>query len=594
MRIRTKVIFIIVVASCLAIVLVLIASQTILLGQFSNLENSYVTDTTQLTGNLLQTDIAGIQSSAANDLGMWDDTYTFIQGLNPGYIQANFANPLTLQSIGCQSALFITSSGQDYYNVSYDDAFQNLVPFPAALADEFISHPDLWNFTDATGSSEGVISVPGQSGEVLLFGAAPILPTNGSGQVMGAVVVFKNLNAGEVQSLQQRAGVPVTVFEVNATGSGYGFQTVSSNFVNGNNFYTQPVNSSTIFGYESIKDVFGNPALILRIEMPRNIWNSGILTTEYYAAISLASIFLVALTFFALLERTVISRLSGITMSVKDPEKIEKFVNKSNVDGTHKICDEKGNDEISTLASSINWMVSEIGGKNDKIQQSEKMAAIGQMVMMIGHDLRNPLTGIKNSVYILKKRFANVSDNDTKEIFDLMDYDVKYSNRIINDLLDYSRESPLEIAETPLGGIIKECIEAVEIPDNVVVINETGSGPTAFLDRTQIKRAFINTITNAVEAMPDGGTLKISSQISGDNIEVSFSDTGKGISESKMKKLWTPFSTTKAKGMGLGLAITKHAIDAHGGRILVKSEIGKGTTFTFMLPSKPPKGGVKQ
>ena len=353
MKIRTKVILIITLTSCVAIALVLIASQTVLLGQFSNLESSYVTDTTQLTGNLLQTDIASIQNSVASNLGMWDDTYSFIQGQNPGYIQDNFGTAQTLESMGCQSALFINSVGQDYYNVSYDDSYQNQVAFPAALADEFISHPELWNFTDATGSSEGVISVPGQSGEVLLFGAAPILPSNGSGQVMGAVVVFKILDTAEVQSLQQRAGVPVTVLGVNATGGNPDFQAALSYILKGNNFYTQPLNSSTIFGYESIKDVFGNPAVILRIEMPRNIWNSGILTTEYYAIMVLVSIALIAVVFFVFLERTVISRLSGLTKEAK------KIADSGDLNMRATV---SGKDEVGQLSSAINEMLDNTAG----------------------------------------------------------------------------------------------------------------------------------------------------------------------------------------------------------------------------------------
>jgi signal transduction histidine kinase len=103
----------------------------------------------------------------------------------------------------------------------------------------------------------------------------------------------------------------------------------------------------------------------------------------------------------------------------------------------------------------------------------------------------------------------------------------------------------------------------------------------------KMERVFFNIIKNAIEAMPRGGRLVVTSKESDGNLEIAFADTGKGMSRDIIEKLWTPLHTTSAKGIGLGLPICKRIIDAHGGSIDVKSTLGKGTTFTVKLPIKP-------
>jgi signal transduction histidine kinase len=106
-----------------------------------------------------------------------------------------------------------------------------------------------------------------------------------------------------------------------------------------------------------------------------------------------------------------------------------------------------------------------------------------------------------------------------------------------------------------------------------------------------MKRAFINLIKNAVDAMPDGGKLTITSERANGKVKIAFADTGMGISEENLKKLFGPLFTTKAKGMGLGLAICKRVVEAHGGMISVESVVGKGTVFTIIIPTEPKLEG---
>ena len=231
----------------------------------------------------------------------------------------------------------------------------------------------------------------------------------------------------------------------------------------------------------------------------------------------------------------------------------------------------------------------------EQLIKAERLATIGQVAAMVGHDLRNPLTGINSAAYYLKTKLGSKADKNLIEMLGLIEKDVKYSDKIIADLLDYSRELRLEYSETTPQLITKEILSLIEVPKNVNVLDLTENEPKIEVDLEKVKRVFGNLLKNAIDAMSDGGNLKITSKRTKDNVEIIITDTGTGMTKEIMEKIWTPFFTTKAKGMGLGLPICKRIIEAHGGKITVESEVGKGTKFTVTLPIEPKavEGGEK-
>jgi len=231
----------------------------------------------------------------------------------------------------------------------------------------------------------------------------------------------------------------------------------------------------------------------------------------------------------------------------------------------------------------------------EQLLRAERLAAIGELAGMVGHDLRNPLTSIAGASYYLKKRLSPNVDEKIREMVELIDKNIEYSNKIINDLLDYSKEIKLDLRKSDPESIIKKTLSLVEIPKNVQLIQLTENKPKVKVDVEKIKRAFANIVKNAVEAMPKGGKLTIKSRKLNGKVEFVFSDNGVGMSKKTLKNLWTPLFTTKAKGMGFGLPICKRVVEAHGGLISVKSALGKGTTFTVTVPieTKTEEGGEK-
>ena len=227
--------------------------------------------------------------------------------------------------------------------------------------------------------------------------------------------------------------------------------------------------------------------------------------------------------------------------------------------------------------------------KTKQLKQAERMATIGELAGMVGHDLRNPLTGIKGAIYYLKTKYGAEIDVGGKEMLETIDKAIDHSNKIVNDLVDYSSDLTLEFGNTTTKLLLKNALSLIEVPERIQIIDATEDKPEIKVDREKMNRAFVNIVTNAIDAMPKTGTLTVTSKAVKDNVEISFKDTGTGMSEETLSKLklWSPLFTTKAKGMGFGLPICKRVIEAHGGKIFVESTLGKGTTVTITIPVNP-------
>ena len=224
-----------------------------------------------------------------------------------------------------------------------------------------------------------------------------------------------------------------------------------------------------------------------------------------------------------------------------------------------------------------------------KLVKSERLAAIGELAAMVGHDLRNPLTGIKGAAYYLKTKHCSEIGDRGKEMLESIENAIDYSNKIVNDLLEYSRELKLELTKTTPKAMLKKALASLHVPENIKIVDATADQPKVKADTEQMCRVFINLIKNAVDAMPEGGTLTIKSKETKGTLKITFKDTGTGMTEKTLHTLkrGVPLFTTKAKGMGFGLPICKRIAEAHGGKLSLESNVGKGTKITVTIPVNP-------
>jgi signal transduction histidine kinase len=241
-------------------------------------------------------------------------------------------------------------------------------------------------------------------------------------------------------------------------------------------------------------------------------------------------------------------------------------------------------DQSAWLEALIEERTEELQEAQAQLIQREKMAQLGQLARAIAHELRNPLGVISNAVYYLKSTYAEKESMMT-EYFNIIETEVNNSERTITDLLDYSREPVPLLEETDVHQMLEDVINRIPAPDSIKVTTKSKeSMPTAWIDGRQIGMVLANLLTNAYQAMPNGGNLDIDISQQDNQVRLAIHDTGSGISQENIETIFEPFYTTKPKGIGLGLAISKTLVEVNGGQIHVESSENEGSTFTLILP----------
>jgi len=224
--------------------------------------------------------------------------------------------------------------------------------------------------------------------------------------------------------------------------------------------------------------------------------------------------------------------------------------------------------------------------------QAEKLTSLGQMAASIAHEVNNPLAGVLVYTQLLTKKMAgdNISKEIALEYLSKMDSELTRSTRLIRNLLDFARQSSSTLREVDVNEVVNRALEltahSAELQHIQVIKELNPSLPELMADFDQLQQVFTNLILNAIQAMPEGGRLILRTSADDSQFKIEVQDTGCGISLENMRKLFTPFFTTKGKGkgVGLGLAVAYGIIQRHHGRIEVQSKEGKGTTFTIYLP----------
>jgi two-component system sensor kinase FixL len=229
--------------------------------------------------------------------------------------------------------------------------------------------------------------------------------------------------------------------------------------------------------------------------------------------------------------------------------------------------------------------------RTKQLKDSERLAAIGQTAGMVGHDLRNPLQSITGELYLAGKEVASLPQSELKsnlqESLQIIEEQAVYMDKIVSDLQAFVR--PIRVDKQPINlqELINLVLASVAIPENIKVNMHMNSDfPQVKVDSQLLKRVLINLLTNAVQAMPEGGKLTISADLNGlTQAVITVEDTGVGIPEKIKSQIFTPLFTTKPRGQGFGLAVCKRVIEAHGGTIDFESQEGKGAKFTIQFPA---------
>jgi signal transduction histidine kinase len=218
--------------------------------------------------------------------------------------------------------------------------------------------------------------------------------------------------------------------------------------------------------------------------------------------------------------------------------------------------------------------------RNRLLVDAERNIAVSQVASMVGHDLRGPLQTINNAVYLIQR-----DPDKGRDLLDTIKGSVQYAVKILEDLRIATRDAPMNIETTNFKELVTRTVNETIAPENATIKVELGDGlENVYVDPVKIRRVLDNLIRNACEALQKPGNVTVRARRDDDYLVVQVSDMGVGIPEDFMPNLFQTFKTTKKRGLGLGLAYSKKAVEAHGGTIEVESKVGEGTTFTVRLP----------
>ncbi|HID57540.1 TPA: GAF domain-containing sensor histidine kinase [Candidatus Poribacteria bacterium] len=238
----------------------------------------------------------------------------------------------------------------------------------------------------------------------------------------------------------------------------------------------------------------------------------------------------------------------------------------------------------STLRRRIREAMKELEESQRQLMQSEKLAALGQIAAGVAHELRNPLTSIKILLYSLMEEF-NINEKRPEDV-EVIKSEIGKMEELIRRFLDFARPSSPVLERVNVNEVIEGVISLVgyQMKENDIVLRMNLSPKAEIMaDRDHLRQLFLNLILNSIQAMPQGGELRIETRLSDGMLITRIKDTGMGIPKPVMDRIFEPFFTTKEEGIGLGLSIVDRIVKEHNGKIEVESAPGEGTEFRVYL-----------
>lgn len=256
-----------------------------------------------------------------------------------------------------------------------------------------------------------------------------------------------------------------------------------------------------------------------------------------------------------------------------------------------------GDDEIGGLGQAFNDMLDRLDQSQGALVRSEKLALAGLFAARVAHDIRNPLAAIKMQTQLLRARLGSGSDRQGVVMLDSVHRDIVQVESVVRDLLELARPGELKREMVRLVDVVDETLEHVapHLTYRKIHIQKSigPSLPPISLDAARFKQALLNVISNAADAMPEGGTITVAAALSnaGSEVRLDVCDDGTGIDTAILPRVFDPFVSSKRDGMGLGLVNTKSVVDNHGGRIEIAPLSLKGTRVSIWLPAGSVKHG---
>jgi signal transduction histidine kinase len=591
--------------------------------------------------------------------------------------------------------LIIDNSGRLVHGEAFDLTVGGEVPIPESLQ-EHISDEALVRHEGVDDGALGIILLPEGP---LLVSSRPILTSEGEGPIEGTIIMGQFVDSSVADTLSRSIPLTLVMMTVNDMNMPSDLELARSSLTIEAPVLIRAINSESMAGYFLLQDIYGNPAIIFRLTMPRTLYTQSVTTMRYFLLAIMGFALLCAGIFTQSVRRGVVSRVARVAefmssigttrdlskrLTIQGNDEITKLTKdinttiealeeaQSNTKAQKRLIDrilattpsavlvigdddriklanrafysafEKKDTELETkpiseivptkelwpalsearsgktlsvrhefrhrvnghermFVANILRMgedevlfvlddVTEERAKQERLHLTDRLASIGEMAAGIAHELNNPLTGVIGlAQLLLDEEMSDGANEDLKLIYN----EAQRAAAVVKKLLTFGRQHPIERKAVQINTIVEDVVSLRAYEQKVNNIRVTTQFddhlPEIVADRFEMQQVFLNIVLNAEQAMIEThkeGTLTIATERVDGKIKVSFSDDGPGISPDSMRKLFSPFFTTKVlgKGTGLGLSICYGIVTSHGGRIYAQSELGKGATFVIELP----------
>ena len=354
MKLREKTLVLLGITITCSIIVMYMASNVVLMGGFQTLEEQNTLQNIQLATNVLSGEISDLNKTI-NDWAVWDDTYIFIQNHNSRYVQSNLLNS-TFTDLKLNLIVYVDSSGNIVYGKEFDLQKKEEKPVSESIK-KYISKDSI--LLSSQDGVKGIIMLP--EGPMIIV-SHPILTSNGDGPSKGTLIFGRYLNDVEIQHLSGEILSSLTLISYNDSNMPADFQTARGSMSQSSPFFIKPINNSYIAGYALVNNINGKPAFILKTERPRGFYKEYQNTLSYFIASLLIICCLLAVITLIYLDRSILSKLSRFSRDIS-------IIGKKGDLSTRILAD--GEDELSSLAESINGMLSRIETSQDQLKKSE-------------------------------------------------------------------------------------------------------------------------------------------------------------------------------------------------------------------------------
>ena len=554
------------------------ATNTFLMQGFLELEKADIQQQTELGLTALDWIVSALDA-VTHGFAAGDDVYDFSLDKHVENIE-----PLVLDSMFIDSKinlmLIFSNEGELIFSKAYDLVNKEEAPFPSHVGDVISDSGDLLDHQSTTSKYCGVLRT---AEGPMIVASRPIITSKEEGPIRGTMVCARRLDVQEIEALMEFTSLSLEIIELDeATEAEY--QATLEDISEEDPIAIIKQSPKLIAGFSLIEDVSYEPALLFKVEAPREIYQYGLTCITYFMGSFLIIGITIGVLAMLVMDKLIISRLT----------KLSNAVSRADTPSSESTTVEApGGDEIFVLTKNIGDMLEVLKEYQFRLKERERMATIGELSAMVGHDLRNPIQVVYGLCSILRKKVDDLRKlgvdelqiRDLEYVDDELHEQMLYMNKIVSDLQDYAKTIRLVPSEVDIRHVIEDILSSVKVPSNVDVSVVFDEGfPELYVDVSLMRRLYTNLVNNAVQAMPDGGDLAVKGRSTDEYAFVDIVDTGVGISEENMGKIFRPLFTTKAKGTGLGLSVCVRIVESHRGDILVESEVGVGSTFTVRLP----------